>query len=491
MPTGFIKRDTTEQLSEEEIRRAEEELKKRRRYMPLQFLKPTRGRRPIDFRKGEGGGSGAPGYDPEAIAYYHRLSSDGGSISDNESTNELFETLPQEDSIEFAWAGVAGSKKRTSDVWGYYSKLYTMWDAAGTNDATQTTESLQPYVGSNIAPNENEGMKNVDGDGRYVEHPGIIFADNEAWSVSTVMNFNGSGLGSNAYYTGDINYGIGLYFGSYSYRFRNPSNILTTLYEVESRIGKFSIVTFVADGEGTLNLYVDGVLIDTHESSNTAFNFKYIISGYRTTMAMFGLLSAHIIHSTALTLTEIEAMHSDLANLYPEIPSVTIGTDDVATSNFEAVASTDGTFITEATDDTDWATGAVRWCYHSDDLATGAIYGKLYNKAARDVIIANPPSGWHVATEAELTALAANGGNALKVGGTDYWSTAGGTNSTGFTALGGSFRNASGTFATLKETSCFWCADSDKVLELHHDNNTAEVVAADPNGGFSIRLVKD
>ena len=112
-----------------------------------------------------------------------------------------------------------------------------------------------------------------------------------------------------------------------------------------------------------------------------------------------------------------------------------------------------------------WTPGTAAWCYPKDATPSDVyLGGKLYNKAARNVIIANPPAGYHVATEAELTALAALGGNALKYAGTDYWATTGGTNTTGFTALGLASRKADGSFNTYKNTASFWCADSDRPL---------------------------
>ena len=49
-----------------------------------------------------------------------------------------------------------------------------------------------------------------------------------------------------------------------------------------------------------------------------------------------------------------------------------------------------------------------------------------------------------------------------------------------------------GSFNTYKNTASFWCADSDKVLVLSHDSNTASVEAvASVNDGHSIRLIKD
>ena len=136
------------------------------------------------------------------------------------------------------------------------------------------------------------------------------------------------------------------------------------------------------------------------------------------------------------------------------------------------------------------------WAYHSNDTEIGSVYGKIYNGNAKDVLVADIATqadwGYHIATESELTTLATNGGYKLKVEGSDYWTTANGTNSTGFSALGGGTRSdVDGTFSTIKNTTAFWCADSDKVLLLNHADNTATITAVDNGYGAYIRFVKD
>ena len=251
-------------------------------------------------------------------------------------------------------------------------------------------------------------------------------------------------------------------------------------------IGKNSTLTVVGNN-GNLRIYVDGIEV-VNTNTGTGFSFSSLILGR---FAYFnGDISAHIIRSQALTTSQVAAEHAVLREMYPEIPSVTIDTLTVATSNLEMVANTAGTVITQATTDTDWQTGAARWCYYLNNTTTGATYGKIYNKLARNVIITSPPSGWHVSTYSELNMLKNNAANNLKVEGTDYWNTANGINKNGFTALGGGLRNTDATFTGLKDSTAFWAADVDSVLIIR-DNGTMDFIHAANELGAYIRLIAD
>jgi len=138
------------------------------------------------------------------------------------------------------------------------------------------------------------------------------------------------------------------------------------------------------------------------------------------------------------------------------------------------------------------------WRYPNTDSALGAVYGKIYNKYAAKLLKAdidtynstNPDWGWHIPSRAELTTLAAVGGNACKVAGTDYWTTANGTNSNGFTALGSGYINSSGAYANNKDSLYLLCEDADFVREIKDGDDTFSEVAITVEGG-SIRLIKD
>lgn len=412
---------------------------------------------------------------------------DGGDLQ-NDRDFKLYlafaELENMAESIEFAWFGQAATKQRKDGIYSYATKLYEIYNF---NDATQTTATNQPYISGNIAPNEKLSLKNPNGDARFMTHPTISFSSMDEWSVSIVAKYNfGPGwqslFGGNGRSSFDLVNGVRLLSS-------NGMGVVLHSSGLSDYYGK-NIVISVVYRSTTLDLYVNGTLLNQASHTGYAFDFNRLFSGrYQYSYPFNGNISAHIIRSEALTPEQVAAESLVLRDLYPEIPSVKIGDYNVATSVLEMVASTNGTVITQATDNTDWATGAARWCYHSNSTQTGAIYGKIYNKAARDIIIANPPDGWHVATEEELTKLATYN-EALMIGRTDYWTANVGTNTTGFSAIGGGSRNADGTFNTLKESVSFWCADSDKVLNISN-TGTATIEAATANEGHYIRLIQD
>ena len=356
---------------------------------------------------------------PAFIAYRNTILADGGEIDSYNDLNSYIRFAKANgiyDSIKFGMLGAY--KLRTSGNTNYITIAYSLDSVP--NNATQTTESLQPFQTGFIAPNEKWGAKNPSGGSRLFNIPSLTITG----TITTVE------------------------FADNTCKFI-VTHTDVTAQTITQLIPKISTRAYIVR---------DGYLSAQQKIAEANWFKSHNYLGYEGT----------------------------------GIDGVKIGDQVCSTSNFDAAASTNGTVISNVTDNTAWATGAAAWAYQNNDPALGAIYNKLYNKAARDIIIANPPAGWHVATEAELTTLSANGGNALKHVGNDYWNTTGGTNTTGFTAIGSGSRNADGTFSTVKSYAGIWCADSDKVMKIYHDNNTAEVVSvASVNEGYSIRLVKD
>lgn len=136
------------------------------------------------------------------------------------------------------------------------------------------------------------------------------------------------------------------------------------------------------------------------------------------------------------------------------------------------------------------------YCHHSNDLALGSVYGKIYNGYAKDLLVSELASsnfGYHVATEAEWTAILAAGVNNLKMTGTGFWTTANGTNLTGLTIMGGAFRSgATGIFDTIKTSISYWCSDSLKRVRIFDDGtyNISNVGVTDAFG-YYILLIKN
>jgi len=388
-------------------------------------------------------------------------------------------------SIQFAWLGEGGIKQSS----GRISKAYSL-ALGNANHATQTTSSSQPYLSGNIAPNERYALKNPNGGSNFITHPTISFAANESWSVTTVLNWNGTNnVVTIIYGNVDVSTTRIIIGSSGTLTFFNNNNESVTFAKINfNLIGKNSLVTLISLGIGSVSLYVNGLFSETKLITTNAV-FSQLITAGSDSRKFYGKIYAHIIRSQALTQQQVTAEYNLLRSYIPEIESVQIGTQTWATSNCAVAASSNGTVIPDGTLTANWIAGTSYWCHHTD-ISTGAVYDKLYNKAAKLVLAANPPEGWHYATQAELTTIAALGGNALKVIGNSYWTTANGTNATGLSLLGSSKRNADGSFATIKSECYIWAADTDFVLKIT-DAGVATIEAANANDGYALRLVKN
>ncbi|HRZ48558.1 MAG TPA: FISUMP domain-containing protein [Bacteroidales bacterium] len=131
-------------------------------------------------------------------------------------------------------------------------------------------------------------------------------------------------------------------------------------------------------------------------------------------------------------------------------PVVSIGTQTWMAENLKTSRYNNGTAIPVVTDSTAWvslSTGACCW-YNNDSATYAATYGSLYNwHAVNNGNLC--PTGWHVPTDAEWTVLTdflggeSVAGGPLKETDTLHWNSpnTGATNSSGFTALPGGYRN--------------------------------------------------
>ena len=154
-----------------------------------------------------------------------------------------------------------------------------------------------------------------------------------------------------------------------------------------------------------------------------------------------------------------------LSSSFVPMPAIVIGTQQWMEKNLDVLTYRNGDVIPQVTDPTAWAaltTGA--WCYYNNDVANGAIYGKLYNWYAVNDARGLAPQGWHVPSDAEWTTLSTTlGGDAvaggkMKVAGTTRWTTpnTGATNESGFAGLPGGSRSANGTFGGVGGSGYWW-----------------------------------
>ncbi len=126
-----------------------------------------------------------------------------------------------------------------------------------------------------------------------------------------------------------------------------------------------------------------------------------------------------------------------------------------------------GDAITDIQSNALWAGSTTEaYCDYENLPSYGATYGKLYNWYAVDDSRNVAPSGWHVATDAEWTALMTFLGGETVAGGklketdTIHWvnPNIGATNISGFTALPGGDREFDGTFQFIKFSGAWWTA---------------------------------
>lgn len=204
-----------------------------------------------------------------------------------------------------------------------------------------------------------------------------------------------------------------------------------------------------------------------------------------TTIAGYGI-------TDAATKEYVDAIKEDLKlQIYAEMgvtdadgnsyKTVRIGSQIWMAENLKTTKYSDGSAITNVTDDNAWnvlTTEAYTW-YNNNSTAYKGTYGALYNWFAvnTDKLC---PSGWHVPTDGEWHILALtidpgallqgteslSGGGKLKETGTTHWQSpnTGATNESGFTALPGGTRednipggyNPSSNFEGLGIGACFW-----------------------------------
>jgi uncharacterized protein (TIGR02145 family)/uncharacterized repeat protein (TIGR02543 family) len=163
------------------------------------------------------------------------------------------------------------------------------------------------------------------------------------------------------------------------------------------------------------------------------------------------------------------------------------------------------------------ADGTGSWCYDGNE-SNCTQYGRLYNwntaMAGAASSTSNPsgvhgvcPSGWHLPSDAEWSALAivaggtgtyGDGGTAgKKLKSTSGWNSNGnGTDDYGFSALPGGYRNSDGYFDVAGYNGDWWTAteyDASRAYgRLMHDNNEHVYRGWDrKSDGYAVRCVRD
>ena len=141
--------------------------------------------------------------------------------------------------------------------------------------------------------------------------------------------------------------------------------------------------------------------------------------------------------------------------------------------NFMGTTFRNGDPIPEVTDQSVWnSTTGPAWCYYNNNPANGAIYGKLYNRAAVTDVRGLAPAGHHVPSLAEwetmITCLGGSdagdgfwpvAGEKMKTTGTSLWNSPNvATNESGFSVVPAGCRTSG--FVNLSLRGSFWAGGS-------------------------------
>jgi uncharacterized protein (TIGR02145 family) len=206
---------------------------------------------------------------------------------------------------------------------------------------------------------------------------------------------------------------------------------------------------------------------------------------------------------------------ADLGN----IETVVIGTQEWTVKNLDVSKYRNGDIIPEVKDSKKWQelkTGA--WCYYDNDPENGKIYGKLYNWYAINDPRGLAPEGFHVPSDKEWSILNDYlgyevAGVKMKEQGKVHWNFcnesdkvdknvkfAYGTNSSGFTALPGGYReDEDGLFYGIGYNGFWWNSSVSETRITHASGNSLywcrdaanNIKSMNKKRGCSVRCIKD
>ena len=258
-----------------------------------------------------------------------------------------------------------------------------------------------------------------------------------------------------------------------------------------------------ANGNGSLTYTITG----TPSASDTA-SFALNIGGKTCTV------TRTIAEAALINFTSIGAPVGSFQNNVSDIDgnsykTVQIGTQVWMAENLKTSKYSDGTTISNITDDTQWqnnTTGA--WAYYNNDAANNAKYGKLYNwYAVSKTSNGNKnmcPTGWHIPTDAEWKVLTDYlGGNSvaggkLKEVGTISWNSpnTSATNTSLFTGLPGGYRSYVGNYGDIGGLGNWWSSTEYYTNYAWYRDLGSRSGGAGRYGngmkyGFSVRCLRD
>ncbi|MEC4047948.1 FISUMP domain-containing protein [Flavobacterium sp. SUN046] len=285
-----------------------------------------------------------------------------------------------------------------------------------------------------------------------------------------------------------------LYAGS------SASGVTQTITLVVATVGTYSIsasangVTYSASGTFT-STGSQNVVLNASGTPNTIGPFYYTLN----TIPSCTFLIITLSQSSPSGVSDIDGNTYNLVNICNQT---------WMQSNLNVSHYRNGDVIPQVSEQAFWQTTTGAWCYLNNDPANGAIYGKLYNWYAVNDPRGLAPQGWHVSTYSEWQTLYnclggwSIAGDKMKETGVVHWNSpnTNATNSSGFTALPGSWRLYDGTFMGggggefgFWWTSSEYAFDNSRAFSYYLQDTSAGVLSSNDfkSAGLSVRCVKD
>jgi uncharacterized protein (TIGR02145 family) len=188
-----------------------------------------------------------------------------------------------------------------------------------------------------------------------------------------------------------------------------------------------------------------------------------------------------------------------------KVKEVRIGEQIWAVRNLDLTTFRNGDDIPQAKTNEEWqkagSQGKPAWCYYGNNIHNGKKYGKLYNWFTVNDPRGLAPAGWHVPSDSEWTRLIMFLGDennaGVKMKSTKGWEDIGnGTNSSGFSALPGGYRNFNGAFDFFITNGYWWSSSEEndsnaRYYNLYYFNNIVTKNSDPKKVGFSVRCIRD
>jgi len=420
------------------------------------------------------------------ISFNKRVLSDGGTIRSKAFMQRVFEANKDLLSdTKILLVPQVGSKI----TGGYIEKPYDL--SPNNNDATSITGG-RFYAGGTIAPSEKLSIKLVQGETGTKSITFEQISIPSSGELTILLNINITCIPAQGY--GIIDLGLGT-----SFDYSSAGVVLNTggvslinsattppllIFGIDNKIeiqykgGNGYIAINGVKCAGTVNAPTAPMLFDKISVAESNF---------------YGTISYFQIISRTLSAYESQNLHRFLADEFPAIETIAVGSQQVATSNL-TLSNVGGVTIPEVQDDSAWAVlSTPAWSHYDNSAANGAIYGKLYNGFAVPAINTYAPKGYHVPSVLEWTMLSDYlGGNTVSggklkalYGGFDN---ALATNESGVSSLAGGSRSEAGLFSTLDAYSLLWATEA---YLSYYDSGSitrGEASGLSLNRGYAIRL---